>query len=93
MLVKIIHLQFQKKDQTVTEGHREGVNEPAQRQQAAIARPSAAPYQHLFYSARVRNTKGQSGYSSAGACYNNVDEMHSLHPFQQTRKWVTKKLD
>lgn len=57
-LVKIIHLWFQTGDRTVTEGHREGVNEPAQRHQPAIARPSAAPYQHLFYSARIRNTKG-----------------------------------
>lgn len=56
--MKIIHLRFQKEDRTVTEGHREGVNEPAQRQQPAIARLSAAPYQHLFYSARIRNTKG-----------------------------------
>lgn len=42
----------------VTEGHGEGLNEPAQRQRPAMAGRSAASYQHLFYSARLRKTKG-----------------------------------
>lgn len=42
----------------MTEGHREGLDEPTQRQRAATARPSAATQQHLFYSAGIRNTKG-----------------------------------
>lgn len=55
---KTVHLQFRKEDWKVTEGHREGPNEPAQRHQPVITGASAASYQHLFYSARIRKTKG-----------------------------------
>lgn len=55
---KIVHLRLRKEDWKVTEGHREGQNEPAQRHQPVITRVSAASYQQLFYSARIRKTKG-----------------------------------
>lgn len=55
---KTVHLQFGKEDWKVTEGQREGPNEPAQRHQPVFTGASAASYQHLFYSARIRKTKG-----------------------------------
>lgn len=55
---KTVHLQFPKEDWKVTEGQRGGPNEPAHRHQPAVTGASAAPYQHVFYSARIRKTKG-----------------------------------